>query len=110
MKFINKFLKECDLPLIDLSKCVCSLQAGRLKKRTSFIECPVITVKSLCKLYNVHIKECDYHHGIVDAVALTRAVCKMMEETSKYSSVKHKGSVGKGNKGIKMEIIVIIKR
>lgn len=102
IKFINKALKECDLPLIDLSKCVCSLQIARKRRQQGYFqECADLTVKSLCMLYNVQVKECDYHHGIVDAVALARIVCKMWEDTKQYNITNIKQSVKENKRSSK---------
>ncbi len=81
--FINKSLRENGLDEIDLSKCVCSLQISRRKKyKNEFGKNSNIRVEGLCQMYNVHIKEGDFHHGIVDAVALARVLCKMWEDTT----------------------------
>lgn len=89
INFINKALRENGLEEIDLSTCICTLMISRKKKNVrEFGEKTDITVKGLCQLYGVHIRNCDFHHGIVDAVALARVVCKMWDDKEYRSNMQ----------------------
>lgn len=89
INFINKALRENGLEEIDLSTCVCTLMISRKKKNLrEFGEKTDITVKGLCQLYGVYIRNCDFHHGIVDAVALARVVCKMWDDKEYRSNMQ----------------------
>ncbi len=81
ISFINAALRKFDLKEIDLTKCICSLLIARKMKVVGlFDKNAEMTVKSLCKIYGVYVRDSDLHHGIVDAIILGRVVCKMWKD------------------------------
>ena len=80
MKFINAELERCELPIIPVEKCICTLNVFRNLKKIGKIDKNLkLRLCDLCSYYNIKIDAWDLHQGIVDAIIFGRVVCEMIK-------------------------------
>jgi len=79
MKFINKELKRYNLPEIPINKCICTLRMMRLKNfKNPKEKIKGFQISDLCKEYNINIDDKLIHNLIINTLALSISVNKML--------------------------------